>query len=336
MARVPFPAPFPPGPTNRVAGRAGRTARRLITLVVMLLVGLVPAVQAHAAPSVEEIEKQIDQQWEQLEPTIEQYNKVRSELKKNQKKAEDLQKKIQPLTLQTELALARVGTLATRHYKAGPSSNLNALLTTGTAGGLADQLTLLDMLARQEQREIASVVAVRDRFAAQKAKLDSLIAQQRKQQADLAAKKKHIDAEVKRLQAMLPYTTVKAVGCPTIKGTFSTKASIAIKAACAQVGDPYVWGANGPDSFDCSGLLQYAWAKAGVYLTHHTGDQWTEGRRISASERRPGDSIFFFSDLHHVGMYLGDGLMVHASRAGKPVQVASIAYMPVAGYVRPG
>ena len=106
--------------------------------------------------------------------------------------------------------------------------------------------------------------------------------------------------------------------------------------ACAQVGKPYVWGATGPNSFDCSGLTQYAYKAAGIYLTHFTGAQWNEGKAISRSEARPGDLVFFFSDLHHVGLYLGNNQMVHAARAGKPVNVSPITTMPLAGFRRPG
>jgi peptidoglycan DL-endopeptidase CwlO len=305
-----------------------------LALAASLFLGLLPTSPAYADPSPSEIEAMIDEQWEQLEPTIEQYNKVRSQLKANEKKAKELQKRIEPLTIQVNMVMADVGEMASRYYKKGSSSDFTALLTTGSPSTLAEQLALLNRVSRHQQAQIEAVSAARDKYAAEKAKLDELIAQQRKQEAELAARKKQIDAEIKRLQAMLPPTTVKVQGCPTVTGQFSEKARIAIQVACEQVGKPYVWGAAGPNAFDCSGLLQYAWAKAGVYLTHYTGAQWNEGRRISASEARPGDSVFFYSDLHHVGMYLGNGLMVHAPRTGKPVQVASVSSMPVAGYVR--
>ncbi|HEX5540652.1 MAG TPA: NlpC/P60 family protein [Micromonospora sp.] len=298
---------------------------------------MLPAVSAQANPSPAEIEAMIDKQWHQLEPTIEQYNKVRSELKANQAKAAKLEKKIQPLALQADLAIAQVGDIASRYYMTGPTSNLNALLTSGSPTALTEQLFYLDRLAQQQQEQIASVTKARDKFVGEKTKLDELIAKQQKQEKELAARKKHIDNDIKRLQQMLPKTVVKVQGCPTVTGQFSDKARIAIQVACAQVGKPYVWGASGPNSFDCSGLLQYAWGQAGVSLTHYTGAQWNQGRRISASERRPGDSVFFKADLSHVGMYLGNGLMVHAPRAGKPVQVVSVSAtgMSVAGYVRP-
>ncbi|SCG47279.1 Cell wall-associated hydrolase, NlpC family [Micromonospora halophytica] len=321
-------------PTRPAALR--RAARRLITLVAAVVVGAgMLAVPAHAAPTPEEIEAAIDKQWEQLEPTIEQYNKVRAQLKKDRKKAAELQKKIEPLALQTELALNRVGAMASRYYMTGPSQDIGALLVSAKPDVLTEQLTYLDRLAAQERKDLQVVIDAKQKLDDEKGKLDALIAAEVKQEKELAAKKTQINAEIKRLQASMPKTTVKVAGCPTINGVVSSAAQTAIRVACQQVGDPYVWGADGPDSFDCSGLTQYAYKAAGISLTHHTGDQWNEGRAIPRSEARPGDLVFFFSDLHHMGLYLGNDIMVHAPRTGKPVQVTSINYMPVAGFRRP-
>lgn len=294
------------------------------------------AAPAYAEPSVDEIEAAIDQKWRQLEPTIEQYNKVRAQLKVNTKKSTELEKKIQPLALESELAMDRVGDLASRYYMSGPSHDIGALLVSAKPDTLTEQLTMLDRLAANERKQLEGVTTLREKYDGEKQKLDTLIATQKKQETDLGAKKKQIDVDIKKLEASLPVTTVKTEKCPTINGVVSDAARTAIRTACAQIGDPYVWGAVGPNSFDCSGLTQYAYKAAGIHLTHFTGAQWNEGKAIPRSEARPGDLVFFFSDLHHVGLYLGNDKMVHAARAGKPVNVSSINTMPVAGFRRPG
>ncbi|MFE9651652.1 C40 family peptidase [Micromonospora sp. NPDC006431] len=325
---APSQSPAPPVGARRVV-------RRLLTLVAAAAVGAgLLAAPAHAAPSVDEIDAQIDKQWEQLEPTIENYNKVRAQLKVNKKKSDDLEKKMVPLQLQSDLAMNQVGDMAARYYMRGPSQEIGALLTSTKPGILGEQLVILDHLAAEQKKQVASVLAVRDKYNRQKRKLDELIATQTKQSNELAAKKKQIDSEIKRLTAMLPVTSIRPAGCPAIDGVVSSAARTAIKTACAQVGDPYVWGATGPNAFDCSGLTQYAYKAAGISLTHFTGAQWNEGRAVSRSDARPGDLVFFYSDLHHVGLYLGNGMMVHAPRTGKPVQVTKISYMPVAGFRR--
>jgi cell wall-associated NlpC family hydrolase len=327
-----------------VPGDRPRRIRAVVgALVVAVAVsaGILPASPAAAQPSIEEIDKQLDEQWERLEPTVEQFNKVRSQLRANQKKATKLKKKIEPLALRAELSMSRVGRIASRYYKSGPSSGLNALLTTGSASTLPEQMALLDHLAGKEREQIADVIEARDRYLSQKQELDELIAQQTKQDAELAARKKQIDTEMNRLQRLRQTAYGSGSGdplrigpCPAIY--IGGDAGTAVRTACAQIGKPYVWGATGPGSFDCSGLTQYAWAAAGVRLTHFTGAQWNEGRSVSQEEARPGDLVFFFSDLHHVGVYVGNGIMVHAPQPGSPVQMQRIDVMPIAGFKRPG
>jgi peptidoglycan DL-endopeptidase CwlO len=319
-------------------------ARAVAAAGVAVFVGLLPAgTAAHAAPNVDQIEAALDKAWEKIEPLIEQYNKVHNQLKANQKKAADLQRKAQPLALQVDLAMTRVGEIAAEQYKYGPASGLNAVLRTGSPTTLGEQLAMLDQLARNQRAQISVVSAARDRFQAEKQKLDQLVAAQKKQETDLAARRKSIQGDIDRLekQRLAAYGTSGSTGgslrigaCPAVY--IGGAAGVAVKTACAQIGDPYVFGNVGPDSFDCSGLTQYSWGKAGVSLTHYTGAQWTEGAVVSRANARPGDLVFFYSDHHHVGIYVGNGLMVHASRSGVPVKMAKIdSSGPIAGFRRP-
>ncbi len=115
-------------------------------------------------------------------------------------------------------------------------------------------------------------------------------------------------------------------------------ARVAVQWAYRELGKPYQWGAEGPDSFDCSGLTKYVWGKAGVYLDHYTGAQWNEGRHVSRSRMVPGDLVFFHSDLHHMGIYVGNNQFIQAPRTGEVVQVSSLTgywAQEFAGAVRP-
>ncbi len=109
----------------------------------------------------------------------------------------------------------------------------------------------------------------------------------------------------------------------------------ALAFARAQMGKPYVWGATGPNSYDCSGLTQAAWKAAGVSLPRTTWDQVKAGDRVATKDLKPGDLVFFYNDISHVGMYIGDGKMIHAPKPGASVRVESIYYMPIYGSVRP-
>ncbi|MEU4893571.1 NlpC/P60 family protein [Streptomyces sp. NPDC044780] len=115
----------------------------------------------------------------------------------------------------------------------------------------------------------------------------------------------------------------------------SSKAAQAIAFAKAQLGKPYVWGATGPSSFDCSGLTQAAWKSAGISLPRTTWDQVKIGTRVSTSQLQPGDLVFFYDDISHVGLYIGDGMMIHAPKPGDVVKKAPITEMPIYGSVRP-
>lgn len=122
-------------------------------------------------------------------------------------------------------------------------------------------------------------------------------------------------------------TTTTAVAAAPVAAP-TTAAQIAVDTALAQQGDPYVWGGAGPDSFDCSGLVQYAYAAAGIQLPHSSSMQSTMGTPVAYSDLQPGDLVFFYSPVSHVAMYIGNGQIVQASTYGQPVSVTYLAYMP--------
>jgi cell wall-associated NlpC family hydrolase len=105
-------------------------------------------------------------------------------------------------------------------------------------------------------------------------------------------------------------------------------AQIAVNTALAQLGKPYVWGGAGPNSYDCSGLMQRAYSAAGIALPHSSSMQSKMGTPVAKANLQPGDLVFFYSPVSHVGMYIGNGQMVHAATAGQPVKVTNVASMP--------
>ncbi|MGY1669470.1 C40 family peptidase [Geodermatophilus sp. SYSU D00710] len=118
--------------------------------------------------------------------------------------------------------------------------------------------------------------------------------------------------------------TVAAAPAPAPTGA----AQVAVDTALAQVGDRYVYGATGPDSFDCSGLTSFAYEAAGVSIPRTSKAQSTFGTAVAKADLQPGDLVFFYSPVSHVGMSIGNGQMVHASTAGKPVAVVDLDSMP--------
>jgi cell wall-associated NlpC family hydrolase len=123
---------------------------------------------------------------------------------------------------------------------------------------------------------------------------------------------------------------------PAANAPASGKGATALEFALAQVGEPYVYGGAGPNSWDCSGLTMMAWKAAGVSLPHGAKAQYASTPHISKSELQPGDLIFFYNPIHHVGIYAGNDKVVHAPKPGDVVSVDPLEYMPFAGASRPG
>lgn len=309
--------------------------------VGMILTG--PAA-AHATPSPSSVEAQIDKQWNELEPVIEQYNDVHGKLLKNRTQQKKLAAQLTPLQVKVDVALLQVRGLAVDAYKQGAPNALNAMLISGSPTGLTDKLAYLDQLARNQQEKIADVVALRDRLAKTKSDLDVVTKSVAARDLDLGKRKKTIEVKITSLQKLRiqAYGSANANDGPLRLGacpvTYTNdKGGRAAQRACDLVGLPYVFGSTGPNSYDCSGLTQAAWGSVGVSLTHYTKAQWTEGRSVSKSELRPGDLVFYFpGSLHHVAIYIGGGLVVHAPHTGDHVRMATIDRGPIAGYRRPG
>jgi len=326
-----------------------RRTRRLVTLasaaIAALAVGVLPATQAHATPTPQEVEAQIDTLWGTLEPLVEQYNGVHYQLTQNQAKQAALLKQMGPLQIQVDLAQVRVGAMSADLYMHGPGSTINALLESGTPADLIDRLNSVNELARQQQQTVAQAQQQVAQYATQKQALDLLVGQQQKQDADLAAKKSQIQTQLNQLEQLRSAAygasgssaggSLKPVNCPyTYIGGAGGKAA---QVACSLIGHPYGWGDAGPTYYDCSGLTMAAWAAAGVSLAHYTVTQHSQTKRISATDLQPGDLVFYGSDLHHVALYVGGGWVVHAPKPGDKVRMAQMGQIgSINSYGRPG
>jgi peptidoglycan DL-endopeptidase CwlO len=130
-------------------------------------------------------------------------------------------------------------------------------------------------------------------------------------------------------------TLLSSVASDVSQGFDADRAQKAIQAAYAELGKPYVWGAVGPDGFDCSGLMQHVWSQAGVMLPRTSQEQAGDGQSVPLSQIQPGDLVIYFAGRTHVGMYVGNGLIIHAPRPGSVVQFAAVNSMPINTIVRP-
>jgi peptidoglycan DL-endopeptidase CwlO len=317
--------------------------RVLAAAVLGSVLTLAVSAHAHAEPTPGEVEKQIDTVWNTLEPVIEEHNRVKAELAANQAKVAALTEQIRPLQQQIDAARSKVAALSVREYKTGRVGGFTALVQTGSPTTFVDRLTRLEALARQQKDALADVLALKAQYDAVKLPLDQLVAKQAAQEAELAQRKAQIEAEIKKLNEMRLAAygrtggsgSLRPAPCPSTY-TGGGAGMTAAKTACQQIGKPYVFGSGGPNSFDCSGLTGYAWKAAGVNLRHYTQWQWQDTDPVDRSDLQVGDLVFYYSDLHHVGLYVGDNWIVHAPTSGDVVRMKRVDDGPVAGFRRPG
>ncbi|WP_436737182.1 NlpC/P60 family protein [Streptomyces sp. BBFR102] len=201
-------------------------------------------------------------------------------------------------------------------------------------GKLTEARTLLSELTAEEKARLAEIERRKQAAAERKAK-ERAAEEAAEREAREAAEEKEREESGSGSGSGSGTGTGSGGGSTAPDSSYAAKAGKVIAFARAQMGKPYVWGAAGPDSFDCSGLTQAAWKTAGISLPRTTWDQVGVGQKVSVDAAQPGDLVFFYDDISHVGIYIGGGEMIHAPKPGADVRVESIYYMPIHSVVRP-
>jgi cell wall-associated NlpC family hydrolase len=323
---------------RRTTGRAVHVA-----VVAALVLAVLPGARAHADPTVAEIEALIAQKRYEAETQIEEYNAVHEQNKKNLAKQDKRRKQSEPLQLEMDLSQARVGAMAAEIYKNSRAGALTAVLSSGSPKQVADQLAFLDMLAHEQERQLEGVVTLKASFDAQKAPIDEIVAKLAEQDTTLAAQRKDIEARLTELQKLRRQAYGSSGGgtgslrpwpCPS--EYLPTNGYKAAAFACKQAGKPYVWAASGPGSYDCSGLTLASWKQVGVYLPHNAAAQRRSMPYVTRADLRIGDLVFYYSNLHHVSIYVGDGKVMTAPTFGDVVRMVPMDRSPIHSFGRPG
>ncbi|GAB3677352.1 C40 family peptidase [Actinocorallia lasiicapitis] len=285
---------------------------------------------AHADPDpMKEIEKVADQ----LEVVNEQLNGLKVKLSQAKRAAKVAQENAARQQKNLDVVSERVGSLAATTYMSGGADPAVMFATAQDPQSFLDQTATLSYFAAQDGTKITALVNAMQSAQRTKKAADERAGQVTKLQDDLKAKQKDLNERYSKVRRqILKKNPDKITDIPVVTG--AGKAAEALKAALTQLGDPYVWGADGPNSYDCSGLTMWAYAQVGINLPHFTGSQWNAGTHVTREQLQPGDLVFFYGDLHHVGMYIGDGMMVHAPQTGDVVKIAPMGGRPFAGGVR--
>ncbi len=322
-----------------IDGRKRHHARAAAVITATLTtvgLGLTTASPATAAPdnNIDAAQARVDRLAEQADTATANHDRAQSKLTRARTQVDRLSKQIKrnrEIVTDTRTAVASSAVEEVQEYDGSAGSSVpsrdlpkdsevmlsNVTLVSedmdGRGQAMARSSVRIEKLTerRADARDRVSKLAPREKaLSAKEAKADSRVASASAVLEDLEAK-----AEQKRMEAM---------GGP------------AVAYAKAQVGKAYVYGAMGPDSFDCSGLTMAAWKQAGVSLPHSSSAQYAAGQQISESELQPGDLVFYYSPISHVGMYIGNGQIVNALNPGSGVQISGLHDMPYSGAVRPG
>ncbi|WP_030186936.1 C40 family peptidase [Streptomyces violaceorubidus] len=324
--------------------------------------------------SIEDIRAELDGLYREAEVATEAYNAANEKATKQEKRLTSLRKDLTRAEKRVKNLRELAGAAARTQYRGGDLAATGIQLLLGdhpehaldeasqarqAMRGLVNvsetQKSAREALSEQTEaatKELRDLKSSRADKAAAKQKIEKKIATAERIEVGLEEEQTRRLAELEReraRQAEARWTGPGGSPAGSGKGKGKGKGSApgggtqasgaaakAVGFAMAQIGKPYVWGAVGPSSYDCSGLTSAAWAAAGHPIPRTSQAQWGGLTRVSLSSARPGDLIIYYNDATHVGMYIGGGQMVHAPRPGRNVTTAPAASMPVLGVVRPG
>ena len=331
--------------------------------------------QSAAAPSEAELQAAEDRLMElerDFELVVERYNAVNEELDALRADISATELVVNRLERQMAGREDKAEDLAEEMYKSGTIGGMEAVLSSETLAEMdarlayverteemntevferlsADQSVLEEELAQLEEdraeaaakeTELAELTTeIEAKVASQEDEIEELNAaieraERREAAREAAAEEAAEEAALEEAAAEEPSGDSGGAPVPSTPPASNSGAQAAVDAALSQVGKPYVWGAAGPDSYDCSGLTMWAWAHAGVSLPHNSGMQYAATARVSQSDWQPGDLLFYGSPIHHVAMYIGGGRMVEAPYSGSQVRVVSAYRSDYVGAGRP-
>jgi peptidoglycan DL-endopeptidase CwlO len=320
--------------------RRPRAALATSLALAAIFAGLLPPTTAGAAPAnAADASRLAREAAQELTVVDEQVHEATITVAAQQDAAEAAA--VQAAAAQAALSVfePQLRAIAQSGYTGKSQSRVAAFLTSNSADELVQQMTTLDMIAHHTNGVVAEVAAAQAVANQAQADADAAAAtaqagldQLQAQQAEVKKKVADYQATFARLTAAEQATVTAALAGPALRtpsvGSLppapGPAAAVAVRTALAQVGDPYVWASSGPDGFDCSGLTSYAYSAAGVALPHSSRSQSALGVDVARADLQPGDLVFFYSPISHVGIYIGNGMMVHARTFGQPVAVTTV------------
>ncbi|WP_411098058.1 NlpC/P60 family protein [Streptomyces sp. x-45] len=323
----------------------GSTAAVGLLSVAAALLGAVPA----AAAPHDDRRAEVDRLHTEAERATEAYNKADARTDALREEVTTAQESIARQQQRVNTMRDALGSLAGAQYRSGGIDPSLALLLSAEPDDYLDRASVLDRISTRQAGELRQLQQAMRDLAQDRAEAARKLTELEKGRKAVAAHKKTVErklAKARALLAALPDDERAAYGRGSRSGRedltalagaaapASGRAGAAFAAARSALGKPYVWGANGPSGFDCSGLTQWAYAQAGVGIPRTSQAQSGAGQRVSMAEARPGDLVAYRDDASHIGMYAGNGQVIHAPYPGAPVRYDPVGMMPVSSITR--
>ena len=332
------------------AGLSRRSRRRLLAGRMAVATGIAAAVglglpasmagpaSAAPQPTLKQLLAEAGKLSRQIDDLSQQYDALRIQF--SEAKA---QVRVARMSLRRDEALlaadqASIAQIAAAGYMSGNVDPAVSLLESKSPQAMLNRASILAELQKENGDKVRLVTSAR--AAAQRARL--LAVQEEQKAANLSKSMKAKVASIQAKESKLNSAAfAKALSIYRKTGTYPAMPvrgdSVGVQAlreAMTKIGDAYVWGAAGPSTFDCSGLVVWAYAQLGIGLPHYTGDLWNSGVHVPRSQLEPGDLVFFFPDIGHVGIYVGNGFMLDAPTYGIPVGIHPVFWGSYDGAVR--
>ncbi|MGP3984357.1 NlpC/P60 family protein [Streptomyces sp. KR80] len=332
--------------SHRRPKQSSRARVTVLTATAAAAVALTSqAAQADPKESKKEVKAKVDALYEEAEHATEKYNGVKEKQDKLEKQVDTLQDKV--ARGQDELNELRngLGSMATAQYRTGGIDPSVQLMLSSDPDTYLDKASALEQLSTKQADALGKIADQQRSLKQQREEASTKLAELADTREALGDKKKEIQGKLSKAQALLNTLTAKERAALAAAeaarasrandranlgndASASQRASAAFSAAKSKIGSPYVWGGSGPNSFDCSGLTSWAYRQAGVSIPRTSESQAQIGTRLGQSQLAPGDLVFFYGDLHHVGFYAGNGQILHAPKPGASVRYESINNMP--------
>ncbi len=332
---------------RRSARRFPRILRGALAFALTLPLALVWAGGvARAEPTVGDLQRQLRRLNGEADQAVERYLEAKLGLDQARASLSTMRQQVEVARGQLQDLKGLVSAQAANAYMFGPA-DVALMLNPSNADDTLDRMQTLNLLAQRASDQLDDLGVAERAFQEEMARLRKVERDREEQVKRLAAEKAKVDKLVRRTENLLSQLR-QSGGAGAVNGIdpglpagalgplpSGGGAAAAVRYAYAQIGKPYVFGADGPGSFDCSGLTMMAWRQGGIALPHSAAAQYGIGRHVSRSELQPGDLIFRYSPISHVAMYVGGGMQISATHTGSTVKLQSAFYGPIVGYSRP-